>query len=90
LETALNFFGHKIRAPQMWVVIFATLFLLSAGSCGMQNAMLKHSESIPGPGTGSMALLLVPLGLIELVVMFVSLAGIVIVLILWAIGVLDD
>jgi hypothetical protein len=86
----MNFFGHKFRGLQVWIVILATLFLLSAGSCGVQNAVLKHSESIPGPGPGSLALIFVPLGLIELVVMALSLVGIVIVLILWAIGVLDE
>jgi len=82
----MNFFGRNLQGPSKVIVIFAAIFLVSAGMCGIQIAIIDKSPA--GSYGGNAAGIFLPLGLIELAAMAVSLVGIVIVLIVWAIGAL--
>jgi hypothetical protein len=77
----MNFFGRNLQGPAMVIVIFAAIFLVSAGLCGLQLALVTHSSRSDNLASA----LMIP-GILELIAMGVSIIGIVIVLMAWAIG----
>jgi hypothetical protein len=78
----MNFFGRNLHGPAKMIVIFAAILLASGGLCGLQIAIVSQSHEQYGGNLGGVFFLT---GIIELAAMVVSLVGIVIVLILWAI-----
>jgi hypothetical protein len=68
------------KGPAKLLVILATIFLISSGLCGLQFALAN-----PGRVGDSVAGALMPLGSLELIAILLSAAGIVIVLVFWAV-----
>jgi hypothetical protein len=77
----MNFFGRNLQGPAKVIVIFAAIFLVSAGMCGIQVVLVSHSSR-----SDNLASVLMVPGILELLAMAVSLVGIGIVLVAWAIG----
>jgi hypothetical protein len=77
----VNLFGREMSGFAKALVILAAIFLIAAGMCGMQWAI----------GNGRLrGDYLLPLGLLELLAMLVSAAGILVVLIAWFLRSLID
>jgi uncharacterized membrane protein len=79
----MNFFGRNLQGPAKVIVIFAAIFLVAAGLCGMQLVVASHSSN-----SSNLADVLIVPGILELAAMAISLVGIVIALVAWAIGAL--
>jgi phage tail protein X len=75
----MKLFGHEVRGYAKTLVILVAVLLASSGLCGLQLVMLRHGSAISRPDG-----LLISLGIAELIAMFLSAGGIVVVLILWA------
>jgi len=71
----MKLFGHEVTGFAKALVILVAVFLVASGLCGLEWAIVAHSQ-----GNGS---LLLPLGMIELAAMALSAIGIVVVLLLW-------
>jgi len=71
----MNLFGHELEGFAKALVVLSVVLLVSSGLCGLQFVVSQGGE-----GT-----ILIPLGIIELIAIFVSAAGIVLVLIAWGI-----
>jgi hypothetical protein len=77
----MNLFGRKLSGFAKNLVILAAIFLVASGMCGMQGIMADH---------GLAGDYLLPLGIVELIAMLLSAAGIVFVLIAWFVQSLYD
>ena len=69
----------KFSGPGKLLTIFAALFLLSAGLCGMQIAIMNSNGNVGNV----VPVLFMGLGYAELFVMLVCILGIIITLIYW-------
>lgn len=72
----MKLFGHELEGFAKALVVLAAVFLLSSGLCGLQ-------WFISTGGGRYFGAIFVPLGILELIAMLLSLAGIVLVLIAW-------
>ena len=77
----MNLFGLEVSGFAKALVILAAIFLVASGMCGMQ--WMIASRGLAGD-------YLLPLGILELIAMLLSAAGIVLVLIVWFIQSLYD
>jgi hypothetical protein len=78
----MNFFGRDLQGYPKALVILVAILLVSSGLCGVQLAFagkIYNSQGLSGS-------LLMVLGLLELLVMALSVIGIGIVLIAWLIA----
>jgi hypothetical protein len=76
----MNLFGREVSGFAKVMVILVAVFLVASGLCGMQ--LILANTSMKG-GSGDLFL---PLGVVELIAMLLSAAGIVLVLIAWGIS----
>jgi len=74
----VKLFGREVEGFPKALVVLAAVLLVSSGLCGLQWAISMGSQR---DASG-----LIPLGILELVAIFVSAAGIVVVLLLWAVS----
>ena len=74
----MKLFGREVEGFPKALVVLAAVLLVSSGLCGLQWAISMGSQR---DASG-----LIPLGILELVAIFVSAAGIVVVLLLWAVS----
>lgn len=72
----MKLFGRELEGFAKALVILVAVFLVASGMCGLQWAISM------GPQSGAM---LIPLGIVELIAILLSAAGIVLVLIAWGI-----
>lgn len=77
----MRLFGREVSGFAKALVILAAVFLVASGMCGMQ--MVFANGGFRGD-------FLLPMGILELIAMLVSAAGIVLVLIVWFIQSLYD
>jgi len=71
----MKLFGRELEGRAKTLVILVAVLLLSAGLCGLQLNS--------GGGLGNQIFILLPLGVAELIAMFVSACWIVILSIAW-------
>jgi hypothetical protein len=72
----MRLFGHEFGRRAKTLVILAAVLLVSAGLCGLQLRDANSTHLIADA-------IEIPLGVVELVVMFASSVGIVVVSIAW-------
>jgi hypothetical protein len=72
----MKLFGRELEGYPRTLVVLAAVLLVASGLCGVQWHFSMGSQQ------GSA--ILIPLGVLELIAMLLSVAGIVIVLVLWA------
>ena len=77
----MNLFGRELSGFAKALVILVAIFLVASGMCGMQ--MIIADRGFAGD-------YLLPLGIVELIAMLLSAAGIVFVLIAWVVQSLYD
>ena len=71
----MKFFGRKFVGYPRTLAVLAAVLLVASGLCGVQWLSIGSQRSSD---------ILIPLGVLELIAMLLSVAGIVIVLVLWA------
>jgi hypothetical protein len=72
----MRLFGYELEGFAKALVILVAVFLVASGLCGLQWAVSTGSQS---------STMLIPLGIVALIVILFSGAGIVVVLIAWVI-----
>jgi uncharacterized membrane protein SpoIIM required for sporulation len=72
----MKIFGRELVGFAKALVVLIAVLLVSAGMCGLQLAIRQGSQ-------GDSGAILIPLGIVELIAMLVSAAGIVLVLLAW-------
>ena len=72
----MRLFGREIEGPAKALVILVAVLLVSAGMCGLQLTMADKIYN----SSGAFGPFMVLLGIVELIAMLVSLAGIAAVL----------
>jgi hypothetical protein len=75
----MNLFGREVSGFAKALVILVAVFLVASGMCGLTLILAKTAMN------GSSGNVLLPFGVIELIAMLLSAAGIVLVLIAWGI-----
>jgi hypothetical protein len=74
----MKIFGREMQGHAKTLVILLAVLLVSSGLCGLQIVISNR-----GSGGDRLTGIFIPLGLVELLAMLVSAAGIVFVSILW-------
>jgi hypothetical protein len=74
----MKLFGHEVEGYAKTLVILVAVLLVSSGLCGLQLIILRHGSAISRPDG-----LFISLGILELIAIFTSAGGVVVVLILW-------
>jgi len=74
----MKLFGHEVQGYAKTLVILVAVLLVSSGLCGLQFVISSNVSAVSRPDG-----LLISLGIMELIAMFVSAGGVVVVLILW-------
>ena len=71
----MKFFGRELEGYPRTLVVLAAVLLVASGLCGVQWLSIGSQRSPD---------ILISLGLLELIAILLSVAGILIVLVLWA------
>jgi hypothetical protein len=78
----MKLFGREIEGRAQILVILVAVLLLASGLCGAQFAILNYRTS----GLDGLVVIFGITGIVELGLMLLSLVGIVVLLITWAIS----
>jgi hypothetical protein len=80
-------FWSKFEGPAKWLVIFATFFTIAAGLCGLQSGVMGAWRGSSGGFANSTAFATIYIGMavLEVIVMIVSVVGILVTAIVWAV-----
>ena len=70
----MKFFGRELEGYPRTLAVLAAVLLIASGLCGVQWLSIGSQQSPD---------ILISLGILELIAMLLSVAGIVIVLVLW-------
>ncbi|MGA2559953.1 MAG: hypothetical protein ABSF17_09765 [Terracidiphilus sp.] len=79
----MKIFGHELVGFPKVLAVLVVVLLVASGLCGLQFVASSG-------GNGSLEGILIPLGILELIAMALSAAGIVVVLVMWGLHALFD